>query len=407
MLECNRFIKKKMSMLHRILALVLVVACAVVLLAQTAAAKNTYLINDGERVLIHTTYATDPAEILNEAGLELGEDDTYITQNGQEYPEITVQRRQIITVVHGKKTIEVSSYGETVKSLLQRLDLILTKEDVVSVPMDTVTYDGMTVSIYRAVEQEETYTKPIPHETVYCYDATLPEGEEKVLTVGVDGQVMCTASVYYVDGKEISRTVKSEVVVRQPVSKVIAIGTYTEHPDPIPMPTEPAPTQPAPTQPAPTQPAPTQPRPTQPAPTQPAPTQPAPTQPAPTVPEQESNGMPVISDGVITTPDGEVLHYSGEMQAVATAYNNTDPGCTIYTAIGTLCRVGAIAVDPTVIPYGTRMYIVSNDGVYIYGVAVAEDCGGSIKGNRIDLYFDTTDECWEFGIRDCTVYFLD
>ena len=379
-------------MLRRILALVLVIVCAVVLLAQTAAAKNTYLINDGERVLIHTTYATDPAEILNEAGLELGEDDTYITQNGQEYPEITVQRRQIITVVHGNKTIEVSSYGETVKSLLQRLDLILAKEDVVSVPMETVTYDGMTVSIYRAVEQEETYTKPIPHETVYCYDATLPEGEEKVLTVGVDGQVMCTASVYYVDGKEISRTVKSEVVVRQPVSKVIAIGTYTEQPDPIPMPTEPAPTQPAPTQPAPTQ---------------PAPTQPAPTQPVPTVPEQESNGMPVISDGVITTPDGEVLHYSGEMQMVATAYNNTDPGCTIYTAIGTLCRVGAIAVDPTVIPYGTRMYIVSNDGEYIYGVAVAEDCGGSIKGNRIDLYFDTTDECWEFGIRDCTVYFLD
>jgi len=397
MLECNRFIKKKMSMFHRILALVLVVACTVVLLAQTAAAKNTYLINDGERVLIHTTYATDPAEILNEAGLELGEDDTYITQEGQEFPEITVQRRQTITVIHGNKTIEVSSYGETVKSLLQRLGLILAKEDVVSVPMDTVTYDGMTVTISRAVEQEETYTKPIPHETVYCYDATLPEGEKKVLTVGVDGQVMCTAAVYYVDGKEISRTVKSEVVVRQPVSEVIAIGTYTEQPNPIPMPTEPVPTEPAPTQPAPTPPAPTQ----------PAPTQPAPTQPAPTVPEQEFNGMPVIADGVITTPDGEVLHYSSEMQMVATAYNNTDPGCTIYTAIGTLCRVGAIAVDPKVIPYGTRMYIVSNDGEYIYGVAVAEDCGGSIKGNRIDLYFDTTDECWEFGIRDCTVYFLD
>ena len=90
----------------------------------------------------------------------------------------------------------------------------------------------------------------------------------------------------------------------------------------------------------------------------------------------------------------------------ATAYTNTDPGCTIWTAIGTLCRVGAIAVDPTVIPYGTRMYIVSDDGRYIYGIAVAEDCGKSIKGDRIDLYFDTDDECWTFGIRSCTVYFL-
>ena len=374
MLECNRSIKKKMSMLHRILALILIVVCTVVLFAQTAAAKSTYLINDGDRVLIHTTYATDPAEILNEAGLELGEDDTYITQAGQEFPEITVQRCQTVTVIHGNKTLEVSSYGETVKSLLQRLDLILAKEDVVSVPMDAATYDGMVITISRAIEQEETYTKPIPHETVYCYDATLPEGEKKVLTVGADGQLMCTAAVYYVDGKEISRTVKSEVVVRQPVSEVIAIGTYTEQPEPIPMPTDPAPTQPAPTQPAPTQPVP-------------------------------GDGMPVIGDGIITTPDGQVLTYSKKLDVIGTAYSCN--GEVSYTYSGTIARVGAIAVDPTVIPLGTRMYIYSNDGEYIYGVATAEDTGSSIKGNKIDLYFDTFDECWIFGIRDCTVYILD
>ena len=39
-------------------------------------------------------------------------------------------------------------------------------------------------------------------------------------------------------------------------------------------------------------------------------------------------------------------------------------------------------------------------------IATAEDIGGSIKGNIIDLYFDTFDECWIFGIRDCTVYIL-
>ena len=131
----------------------------------------------------------------------------------------------------------------------------------------------------------------------------------------------------------------------------------------------------------------------------------APTQ-APSQPKPEFTGKPIIEDGMIITPNGEVLTYTHSKVMKATAYNNQDPGCTIYTAIGTLCRVGAIAVDPTVIPYGTRMYIVSNDGKYIYGIAVAEDCGKSIKGDRIDLYFDTTDECWEFGIRNCTVYFL-
>ena len=58
------------------------------------------------------------------------------------------------------------------------------------------------------------------------------------------------------------------------------------------------------------------------------------------------------------------------------------------------------------IPYGTRMYIVSNDGRYVYGIATAEDCGSAIKGNRIDLYFDTVAECDRFGIRNCQVYFL-
>ena len=69
-------------------------------------------------------------------------------------------------------------------------------------------------------------------------------------------------------------------------------------------------------------------------------------------------------------------------------------------------RLGTVAVDPTVIPYGTRMFIVSNDGAYIYGIATAEDCGGGVKGNHIDLYFPTVDECWEYGVRSATVYFL-
>ena len=161
------------------------------------------------------------------------------------------------------------------------------------------------------------------------------------------------------------------------MDQVIAIGTYVEQAEPLPMPTDP----PA---------------------TQPAPTQPAPTAPTPTVPP--ADGMPVIGNGFITLPSGEVLSYTQKLDCVATAYScNGEPG---YTFSGTPARVGAIAVDPTFIPLGTRMYIHTNDGQYIYGIATAEDIGGSIKGNIIDLYFNTFDECWIFGIRDCTVYIL-
>lgn len=376
MLECNRFITKKMMKPMRLAALLLPVICIVLLLSQTVFAKNTYLINDSGRVVIHTTYATDPAAVLDEAGFKLGEDDTYTTEPGLGVSEITVQRKQMITINHSGKTLNVISYGESVESLLERLSLILTKEDIVSVPLNSQTFDGLNITISRSIQTEETYVAAIPYETTYCYDPALAEGEEKVLTAGVEGQVLRTATVVYLDGEEISRTVLSEDVVAQPVNAVVAVGTYVEQAAPETEPTEPVPTQP--------------------------PTQAT----KPPVAKPEMTGQPVISDGRIVTPDGEVLTYTRVEQFKATAYNNADPGCTIYTATGTLCRVGAIAVDPKVIPYGTRMYIVSNDGRYIYGIAVAEDCGKSIKGNRIDLYFDTVDECNTFGIRNCQVYFL-
>jgi 3D (Asp-Asp-Asp) domain-containing protein len=69
--------------------------------------------------------------------------------------------------------------------------------------------------------------------------------------------------------------------------------------------------------------------------------------------------------------------------------------------------VGTIAVDPKVVSYGTRMFVVTNDGAYIYGLGTAEDCGGGVKGHHLDLYFPTLEECVQFGARIATVYFLD
>ncbi|WP_213974861.1 3D domain-containing protein, partial [Tepidanaerobacter acetatoxydans] len=63
-------------------------------------------------------------------------------------------------------------------------------------------------------------------------------------------------------------------------------------------------------------------------------------------------------------------------------------------------RVGVAAVDPKVIPLGTRVYV---DG---YGFARAEDTGGAIKGDKIDLFFNTSEETKRFGRRWVTVYVL-
>ncbi|MPN17860.1 Cell wall-binding protein YocH [bioreactor metagenome] len=85
---------------------------------------------------------------------------------------------------------------------------------------------------------------------------------------------------------------------------------------------------------------------------------------------------------------------------VATAYTRYDEGCGDYTYRGTYLRRGLVAVDPDVIPLGTKLYIPG------YGHAMADDIGGAIQGNRIDLAMDTLNEAYNFGIRNVTVYVL-
>ena len=108
--------------------------------------------------------------------------------------------------------------------------------------------------------------------------------------------------------------------------------------------------------------------------------------------------------GTITLDNGETLTFSSARTMRGTAYT-TGGSVGTRTASGTTVHVGVVAVDKNVIPLGTKVYVVSNDGKYDYGFAVAEDTG--VKGNSIDLYMDTNSECIQFGVRECTVYILD
>ena len=87
-----------------------------------------------------------------------------------------------------------------------------------------------------------------------------------------------------------------------------------------------------------------------------------------------------------------------EMKVRATAYCN-DP----ITSTGKKPRpYHTLAVDPKVIPYGTRIYIPEFNKVFI-----AEDCGGAIKGNRIDIYMNNEYECRQWGVRNITIIILN
>jgi len=85
--------------------------------------------------------------------------------------------------------------------------------------------------------------------------------------------------------------------------------------------------------------------------------------------------------------------------------------CTAYTgggttATGTPARYGEVAVDPSYVPCGSLLYIVSDAGSWVYGTCTAEDRGGAVNGNIVDLYYDDYDPCIQFGRRSCTAYVL-
>lgn len=345
------FIVKRKNLLLRVMAVALPVIILLALLAPTAFAQTTYVITDGDQVKVYTTYATDPADVLDKAGFELGEDDIYTTQPGDGVSEINVKRIQNITIRYCGEQMQVTGYGETVQALLNRLGLASGTGYSVSVAMDTETYDGMEFYVDGITHMEQTYTEDIPYEVIEYQDPDMPEGVRKVLTKGVVGQLTKTAEVTYVNSVEQIKNVISETVTLQPVNEVVSVGTG-ENVD-------------------------------------------------------TNTGRPVIGDGWILTTDGEVLTYSHTDQFKTTAYTHLDAGCDMITATGTTVRIGAVAVDPKVIPYGTRMFIMSNDGKYVYGIATAEDCGGGIKDHEIDLYMPTRAEAFQYGVRRSTVYFLD
>ena len=222
--------------------------------------------------------------------------------------------------------------------------------------------DGsVAVTVERPVTTyEELIVDLLPYDTLRQADPDLLLGEEQVVQAGVQGSVSARSRVVTDPDGSLSIT-SMGTTVSQPVDEIVAYGTQVE---PV-------------------------------------------AQSWLSVTDDVLTHIDANTDGsgTLTTASGQELTYTQVLSCKATAYT-TQRQSWKKTATGTTARVGAIAVDPRVIPYGTRMFIVSADGSITYGVATAEDCGGNIKGNRIDLFFDTYDECVSFGVRACDVYLL-
>jgi len=347
--------------------LILVLIAAITLtLTLPALAQNKYVIRDGDDIIVCMSSSDDPQVVLREAGLTLGESDTYTTQKNAGVSEIHITRVQMVSIYCDGQMIVVGSYGETVEEVLNSVGITLADTDQVSCSLDMATYDGMTIRINRIRTEVVEYEQTVPHVDEIYEDATLEPGEEVVLVEGADGLSRCTAEITYEDGEEVARKILSRMVVTAPKDGLILRGVDRS------------------------------------------------------VKEQENSGdedyrlhyLTPVTPSAGSQTDAAALPYipgtsqtfRGKVEFTATAY--TCDGEVGVTASGTTARVGAIAVDPRVIPLGTKMYIVSADGQYVYGYCTAEDTGGAIKGNIVDLYYDTYDECIQFGRRNVIIYFI-
>lgn len=103
----------------------------------------------------------------------------------------------------------------------------------------------------------------------------------------------------------------------------------------------------------------------------------------------DQNGVPTKYKKIV---DGKAAAYSGGWG----------------TASGRKPMPGHIAVDPKQFPYGTEMWIVSSDGKYVYGYAIAADTGGFVqqKTFTVDLYMHSYEEACRWGARQVRIYVL-
>jgi len=107
----------------------------------------------------------------------------------------------------------------------------------------------------------------------------------------------------------------------------------------------------------------------------------------------------IIAQGTISTASRSGVQFKFKETRVVTATAYCEPGGR--TSTGKTPQVGMIAVDPKVIPMHSRLYVEG------YGFAVAEDVGGAIKGDKIDIYLDSEEACVRWGVKKVKIYLLE
>lgn len=171
--------------------------------------------------------------LLEQEGITLGEKQ-HVNHGLEEYltdgMEIKISYSYNITVQCDGKTHTQETEEVTVSGALAELGIALGKDDRVTPAAEEAITDGMEIVVNRVTTDTVVETEEIGYETAYEDDSSLPKGEEYVSRDGENGQKEVSYQVTYVDGTEESREATGETVTKEPVSKVVKVGTKEEAP---------------------------------------------------------------------------------------------------------------------------------------------------------------------------------
>ncbi|MCI2058651.1 MAG: G5 domain-containing protein [Oscillibacter sp.] len=284
-----------------------------------------------------------------EAVRDLSSQLVYVDSGNDGY-EVTLKAGQTVTIHSGGAQVTALAGSETVSELLNRVNIHPEATDVILVDLSGT---GATLVVASDLTFYDEAVESVPFKTIRKATSELPQGTQKVLQAGKNGTRAATYKVTYADGKLVSREFVKQSDCTT-VDEIVAVGTSVS---------------------------------------------------SVTSGDRISNiSKNADGGGVLTFRSGATMKFSSAKSMTATAYTSGSGGADGRTATGTAVHVGTVAVDRNVIPLGTRMYIVTNDGQYVYGMAAAEDTG--VRGKVVDLYYDSYSQCIRFGRRACTVYIL-
>ncbi|MEO9170588.1 MAG: 3D domain-containing protein [Candidatus Aquilonibacter sp.] len=288
----------------------------------------------------HVTNAATVGDFLRERGIVAGARD-YVAP-ALDVPlsdRLTIVYRAAVpvSIVTSRGRTNVISNAEDVGALLEEQGVRLGAHDVVQPTLSDAVPANGTVRIARVVTWSRTVKQRISQQIVHRLDFSLSPGTSKVVAKGSPGERDVMVRFSQRDSEKIRKAVVSSQLVKKPRARIVAEG----------------------------------------------------------VGEYEAFER-IARRGIQQTS----YVAASALDMVATAYTAGCYGCSGITASGRPAGHGVVAVDPGVIPLGTRLYIPG------YGFAIAGDTGGAIRGKRIDLGFNSTRDAMLFGRREVVVYRL-